>query len=94
MTRRYSPVPRDFPRAELLDEFFANYQVCEELVRYTVDKVRKEQLRGPLIPTPEIVSMHLETARRFGWGFQGELEWVFRNVVRELGCDLPRALAK
>lgn len=95
MTRRYLPVPRDFPRAELLDEVLANYQVCEELVRYTVDEVRKEQLRSPLIPTSEIVSMHLETARRFGWGcFRGELEWIFRNVVRELGCDLPRALAK
>lgn len=90
----YSSIPKDFPRANLFDEVLVNYQLCEELVCYVVDEVHKEQLRSPLIPTSEIVGMRLETARQYGWGcFSGEIEWIFRNVVRKLGCDLPESLA-
>ncbi|WP_109370507.1 hypothetical protein [Massilia sp. WG5] len=89
----HSSIPKDFPRANLIDEVLVNYQLCEELVRHVVDEVRKEQLQSPLLATPEIVAMHLETARNFGWeGFPGEIEWIFRNVVRELGCDMPELL--
>jgi hypothetical protein len=93
--REYASIPKDFPRAELVDEILANYRMCEELVSTIVEEVRKEQLRSPLISTPEIVEMQLELAIRFGWGcFPGELEWIFRNVVRELGCELPISLIR
>ena len=89
----YSSIPKDFPRAELFDEVLSNYRLCQELVGDVVRMVREEQLRSPLIATPEIVGMYLGTARRFGWGcYPGEVEWIFRNVVRELGCDLPEQL--
>lgn len=86
-------LPPDFPRADLVREVLSNYEMCSELVAQIVAEVRREQLRSPLISTPEIVEMRLDLARRFGWGcFPGELEWVFRNVVRELGCDMPSSL--
>ncbi|MBK4735338.1 hypothetical protein [Noviherbaspirillum pedocola] len=86
-------LPQDFPRADLVREVLSNYEMCSELVAQIVAEVRKEQLRSPLISTPEIVEMRLDLARRFGWGcFPGELEWIFRNVVRELGCDMPSSL--
>jgi hypothetical protein len=89
----HASLPPDFPRADLVQEVLANYEMCSELVAQIVGEVRKEQLRSPLISTPEILEMHLELARRFGWGcFPGELEWIFRNVVRELGCDMPASL--
>lgn len=91
----YSSIPRDFPRADVVAEVFANYEMCKELISQIVGEVQKEQLRSPLISTPEIVEMHLDSARRFGWGsFPGEIEWIFRNVVRELGCDMPGSLIR
>jgi hypothetical protein len=61
-----------------------------DLVRHVVDEVRKEQVRHPLVPATEMVEMHLDIARRFGWGcVPGEIEWIFRTVVRELGCEHP-----
>lgn len=86
----YLSIPADFPRANIIDDVLSNYELCVDLVRQLVAEVRKEQLRHPLVPTSEIVELHLEIARRFGWGcVPGEVEWIFRNVVRELGCDLP-----
>lgn len=89
-TKGYLYVPKDFPRADLVDDVLINYQLCQDLVCYLVDEVRKEQLRHPLVPPSEIVELHLDMALRFGWGcVPGEIEWIFRNVVRELGCDMP-----
>jgi hypothetical protein len=89
----YSSIPKDFPRANLLDDVLCNYQMCEELVAHMLKEVRKEQLRSPLIATPEIVERQFELARQCGWGcFPGEIEWIFRNVVRELGCEMPERL--
>ena len=86
----YLSIPADFPRANLIDDVLSNYELCVDLVFQLVAEVRKEQLRHPLVPTSEIVELHLEIARRFGWGcVPGEVEWIFQNVVRELGCDLP-----
>jgi hypothetical protein len=94
-TQDYSTLPKDFPRADLVSEVFSSYQMCRELVSHIVGEVRKEQLRSPLISTPEIVEMHLNLAREFGWGsFPGEVEWIFRNVVRELGCEMPTSLIR
>jgi hypothetical protein len=91
----YSAIPKDFPRANLLEEVLVNYQICQELVTYVLNEVRKEQLRSPLMATPEIVEGHLTIARQFGWGCSsGEIEWVFRNVVRELGCEMPALLSR
>lgn len=87
-------LPSDFPRADLVRDVLSSYEMCRDLVAQIVAEVRKEQLRSPLICTPEIIDMHLGLARRFGWGSHpGELEWIFRNVVRELGCDMPVSLA-
>jgi hypothetical protein len=89
-TKGYASIPKDFPRADLIDDILVNYQLCQDLVRFIVDEVRKEQLRHPLIPTSEIVKLHLEVARRFGWGcVPGEITWIFCNVARELRCDMP-----
>lgn len=94
-TDEYASIPRDFPRADLVDEVLSNYRLCQELVGDVVKMVRGEQLRSPLIATPEIVGTYFETALCYGWGCHpGEVEWIFRNVVRELGCDLPEQLTK
>lgn len=86
----YLSIPKDFPRANLIDDVLLNYQLCMDLVRHVVDEVRKEQVRHPLVPASEMVEMHLDIARRFGWGcVPGEIEWIFQTVVRELGCDHP-----
>lgn len=86
----YSSNLRDFPRANLLSNVLFNYQMCEELLTHELTEVRKEQLRSPLVATPEIVERHFELAKQYGWGcFPGEIEWIFRNVVRELGCEMP-----
>jgi hypothetical protein len=86
----YVSIPKDFPRANLIDDVLLNYQLCMDLVRHVVDEVRKEQVRHPLVPATEMVEMHLDIARRFGWGcVPGEIEWIFRTVVRELGCEHP-----
>jgi hypothetical protein len=86
----YVSIPKDFPRANLIDDVLLNYQLCMDLVRHIVDEVRKEQVRHPLVPASEMVEMHLDIARRFGWGcVPGEIEWIFRTVVRELGCEHP-----
>ena len=91
----YSSIPRDFPRANLLDEVLFNYHMCQELISHVVNEVRKERLRSPLISTTEIVERHLELAKEYGWGcFPGEMEWVFRNVVREVGCEVPSSLIR
>lgn len=93
--RGYFGIPKDFPRADLIDDVLINYQLCQDLVCHVVDEVRKEQRRHPLVPPSEIVEMHLEVARRFGWGcVPGEIEWIFRNVVHELGCDMPNSTRK
>ena len=87
-------IPSDFPRANLVSDVLSNYELCLDLVRQLVEEVRKEQLRHPLVPTTEIVELHLDIARRFGWGCApGEVEWIFRNVVRVLGCELPQSSA-
>jgi hypothetical protein len=92
---RYFSIPRDFPRANLLEDVLFNYELCEEFVSHVLKEIREEQLRSPLIATPEIVERHLEVARQYGWGcFPGEIEWIFRNVVRELGCDMPGSLIR
>lgn len=89
-TKSYLLVPEDFPRAELIDDVLVNFQLCQDLVRHVVEEVRKEKSRHPLVPASEIVDLHLEMAQRFGWGcVPGEIEWIFRNVVLELGCDKP-----
>lgn len=89
-SRTFVSIPSDFPRANLIDDVLSNYELCLDLVRQLVEEVRKEQLRHPLIPTIEIVELHLEIAQRFGWGgVPGEVEWIFRNVVRVLGCESP-----
>lgn len=91
----YCSIPRDFPRANLLDDVLLNYQMCEELLAHELTEVRKEQLRSPLVATPEIVERHFELAKQCGWGcFPGEIEWIFRNVVRELGCEMPGCLMR
>jgi hypothetical protein len=90
LPQQYLSVPTDFPRASIIYDVFANYQICEDLVWHVVSEVHEEQQRHPLIPTLEIVEMHLDMARRFGWGgVPGEIEWIFRSVARHLGCDLP-----
>ena len=92
-TQDYASIPKDFPRANLLEELLSNYQMCQELVAYVLKEVKKEQLRSPLIATPEIIERHLELAQQYGWGCSaGEIEWVFRNVVRELSCEMPDSL--
>ena len=88
-----SSIPQDFPRASLVHEVLSDYRLCEEHVIHVIHEVKKEQLRSPFISTPEIVDKYLMLAKRNGWGcFPGEIEWIFRSVVRELGCDLPRSL--
>lgn len=83
-------IPKDFPRANLVDDVLSNYHLCLDLVRHLIDEVRRDQLRHPLVPTSEIVEMHFDMAQRFGWGcVPGELDWIFRTVVRELGCEMP-----
>ena len=92
-THDYASIPKNFPRAHLLREVFADYQLCQELVTFVLSEVQKEQLRSPLIATPEIVQRHFTIAKRYGWGCSsGEIEWVFQNVVRELGCEMPDAI--
>lgn len=74
-TQDYSAIPKDFPRANLLEEVLSNFQVCQVLVSYVLNEVKKEQLRSPLIATPEIVERHLELAKQYGWGCSaGEIE--------------------
>jgi len=86
----YLSIPADFPRANLIDDVLSNYELCVDLVHQLVVEVKKEQLRHPLVPVSEIVELHLDMARRFGWGcVPGEVEWIFRNVERELGCGAP-----
>ena len=90
---QYLSVPNDFPRASLIHDVLVNYQICEDLVWHVINEVREEQQRHPLIPAVEIVEMHLDMARRFGWGgVAGEVEWIFRSVVQHLGCDMPATL--
>lgn len=91
----YSSIPSDFPRADVVKDVFTSYQMCKELVAQIVEEIRKQQLRSPLISTPEIVEMHFEMADKFGWGTHpGEIKWIFRNVVRELGCEMPSSLVQ
>jgi hypothetical protein len=94
-TQDYSSIPRDFPRAHLLNDILSNYQMCEEFLAHVLREVKTEQLRSPLIATPEIVERHFELAKQAGWGcFPGEIEWIFRNAVRELGCEMPGCLIR
>ncbi len=91
----YAAIPRDFPRAKLLDDILSNYQLCKECLAHVLREVKTEQLRSPLIATTEIVESHFELAKQAGWGcFPGEIEWIFRNAVRELGCDMPDCLKR
>ena len=70
----YSAILKDFPRENLLEEVFSNFQVCQELVSYVLNEVKKEQLRSSLIATPEIVERHLELLSNMGGGvLQGKL---------------------
>lgn len=95
ITQDYAAIPRDFPRANLLDDILFNYQMCEEFLAHVIRQVRAEQLRSPLIATSEIVERHFELAKQVGWGcFPGEIEWIFRNAVRELGCEMPGCLIR
>ena len=66
--QNYSSIARDFPRANLLDDVLFNYQMCEELLAHELTEVRKEQLRSPLVATPQIVERQFELAKKGGWG--------------------------
>lgn len=92
MPSSYLSMPSDFPRASIVNDVFLNYQLCLDLVRYMVDEVKKEQVRYPLVPIVEIVKLHFDIARRFGWGcIPGEIEWIFQVVICELGCEMPES---
>ncbi len=52
-TYDYASIPKDFPRAHLLSEVFTSHQLCQELVTFILNEVQKEQLRSPLIATPD-----------------------------------------
>lgn len=71
------------------------YRMCQELVSHLVEQVKKEQLHSPLLATSDMVERHFTVAKQYGWGCStGEMEWVFRNVVRELGCEMPAFLLR
>lgn len=91
----YPAIPKDFPRANLLEEVMVDYRMCQELVTHVVEQVKREQLHSPLLATSDMVERHFTVAKQYGWGCSnGEMEWVFRNVVRELGCELPAFLLR
>ena len=91
----YLAIPKDFPRANFLEEVIVDYRMCQELVTHVVEQVKKEQLHSPLLATSDMVERHFTVAKQYGWGCSnGEMEWVFRNVVRELGCEMPASLLR